>query len=124
MSNRSYTKVLMCLVLGVACNSAFAARILNKDEFLNLFMASFTYMATIKACELSSLYSVADDTVNRVIKYGYVYGLHDEQTERIAQNVRFYTMKSIDAYKRSPNISCSDAASNMRTLANSAQKFN
>ncbi|PRY97699.1 hypothetical protein BCM14_2163 [Jezberella montanilacus] len=124
MVKRSLTKNLIWLLFVAGINTAIAARVLSKDEYQNLFMASFTYMATVKACEISSLYALSDDTVNRVIKYGYTHSLHDEQTQRISQNVSFYTSKSIEAYQRAPKISCADAASTMRTIAYSAQQFN
>jgi hypothetical protein len=117
-------KALIWLFLVIPCANTLAAKTLSKSEYQNLFMASFTYMTSIKACNLTSMYALADETVNRAIKYGYKYSLHDIHTERISQNVRYYTEQGIAAYQQTAKVSCADAAGYMRTIANAVQQLN
>ena len=113
----------LCLIYIFAATPSWANKTLSKNEFSNLFMASFTYMNVIKACNLSNMYSLADETINKTIKYGYKYSLHDSHTERISQNVRYYTEQGIAAYQQTAKISCADAAGYMRTIANAVQQL-
>jgi hypothetical protein len=100
-----------------------ANKVLSKVEFQQIFMASFTYMTVIKACNLTPMYGLADETVNEIIGYGYRNRLHDSDTERVSQNLTLFTLQGIDAYKKTTKISCADAAKTMRIIADAVRQL-
>lgn len=100
----------------IFCINASAKPELTKNEYENLFMATFSYMTVIKACNLKNLYNASDAALNKTIRYGYENRLHSTDTERISQNINFYTATGIDAYKNSPKVNCADAANYMQTI--------
>lgn len=89
-----------------------------------MFMATFTYMTVVKACNISHLVRQSDDAVTKVIRYGYKNNLHSKETERISQNIGVYTSQGIEAYRQSAKVRCSDAESIMRTIIQSVQQIN
>jgi hypothetical protein len=103
--------------------NAHANKPLTKGEYGQLFMATFSYMTVIKACNLTALIQQSDDAVSKVIRHGYKYGLHSSDTERVSQNVSFYTLQGIDGYRKSAKVTCSDAANTMRTILKSVQQL-
>ncbi len=111
----------ICLALVLFVTTAHANKPLTKAEYGQLFMASFSYMTVIKACNLNGLIQASDDAVVTVIRYGYKHGLHSSETERVSQNVSLYTTYGIDEYKKTGKVTCADAANTMRTIIKSAQ---
>ena len=96
---------------------------MTKGEYGQMFMATFSYMTVIKACNLSNLYQASDDAITAVIRYGYKNGLHTTETERVSQNVSLYTTHGIDEYKKTGKVTCADAANTMRTIIKSVKQL-
>lgn len=103
--------------------SAHADKALARSEYAQLFMATFSYMTVIKACNLSSLYQASDEALTAVIRYGYKNSLHSTETERVSQNVNLYMTHGIDEYKKTGKVTCTDAANTMRTIINSVKQL-
>ncbi len=120
----SAVRTLTCSLLLISTQSALAEKPLTKNEYQSLFMASFTYMNVIKACNNTSLFNTADSTVNKVIAYGYKFNLHDSNTQRISQNVSLYTSEGIESFRKSAKVSCSDGEKYMRQIAAAVNKLN
>jgi hypothetical protein len=96
---------------------------MTRGEYSQMFMATFSYLTVIKACNLSSLYQASDEALVTVILYGYKNGLHSTETERVSQNVNAYMTRGIDEYKKTGKVTCTDAANTMRTLINSVKQL-
>jgi hypothetical protein len=112
-----------CCLLLLLGSSAHAAKALTRSDYGQLFLATFSYMTVIKACNLSSLYQASDDALLALIRYGYKNGLHSIETERVSQNVSLYTMHGIEEYKKTGKVACADAAKTMRTIINSVKQL-
>ncbi len=110
------TRAVVGICLLIVSDFTLAKPQLTQGEFENLFLATFTYMTVIKACGFTDLYRASDKAVNQTFRYGHENRLHNSTTERISQNINFYTAAGIDAYKKSAKVSCADARGYMQTI--------